>query len=178
MDAESASAGSWRIAVGISDWLRMRPEIRRLGTFAALPGEPDLRHLHQLVPSVELIYPLVQADQRLCFHLVTDPEALEPGSFGIMEPNPLVHPPVSAGSIDAFLCPGIAFDSAGTRLGRGAGFYDRALAEARPEAARLGVGFAAQAASALPRESHDVVMDHLADEGGVRGVTPNPAESS
>ena len=54
--------------------------------------------------------------------LAGDP--LEPGPFGIMQPakrHPVVQP-------DLVLVPLIAIDDRGTRLGRGKGHYDRALA--------------------------------------------------
>jgi 5-formyltetrahydrofolate cyclo-ligase len=46
------------------------------------------------------------------------PRSAEAGS---VEPNPLEH-------VDAIVVPALAVDHRGTRLGRGAGYYDRALA--------------------------------------------------
>jgi 5-formyltetrahydrofolate cyclo-ligase len=54
------------------------------------------------------------------------------------------------------------------RLGRGKGFYDRALVRARPHALRVGVGFSAQCFVFLPLVAHDQRMTHLVDELGVR----------
>ena len=125
-----------------------------------------------------MIYPLVHPDHRLGFHHVSDPDTLNRGHFGIMEPDPASHPQVSVEKIDAFLCPGLAFDASGTRLGRGGGFYDRALGKARPDAGRIGVCFSLQMAETLPCESHDIVMESLVSEDGVRPARPNPAGSS
>jgi 5-formyltetrahydrofolate cyclo-ligase len=181
------TSASTAIAGGIADWLQVHSKIRKLGVYAALAGEPDLTSLHCLAREIKLLYPLVHPDQRLEFHLVEDPATLARGQFGIMEPLPRIHPVVPVEDMDAFLCPGLAFDASGTRLGRGGGFYDRALASARPEAGRVGVCFSIQMAEALPRESHDIAMGHLATEHGVCVANvvrptdctrPNPAGSS
>lgn len=165
------------MACGIGAWLEAEPGIRRLGIFAALPGEPDLGALHGGAPSVDLHYPLVLAGRRLSFHRVVDRTSLVRGRYGILEPNPSVHPEVAIGELEAILCPGLSFDSSGTRLGRGGGFYDRALVGGRVGIPRVGVCFGVQTAATLPREPHDMVMTHLADEAGVRGVIPNRAGS-
>jgi len=63
-----------------------------------------------------------------------------------------------------FLCPepdewvpGVAFDPRGARLGRGGGWYDRALA-AHPGAARLGLAYEFQVVPFVPEASWDVRM--------------------
>lgn len=139
------------------------PEVRTLATFAALPGEPELALLHQLLPNVRLLYPLVVGSS-LSFHEVGDPLTLGSGSFGIREPVVGMHQEVGPAEIDALLCPGLAFDRHGGRLGRGKGFYDRVLSLMRPDALRVGVAFQLQIQEALPLEEHDILMTHLVRE--------------
>ncbi len=65
--------------------------------------------------------------------------------------------------IDLMLVPGVAFDPAGRRLGRGRGFYDRYLS--RPDATHIyKVGLCRPGALVpeVPAEAHDVVMDRVA----------------
>ena len=69
--------------------------------------------------------------------------------------------------VDVVLVPGLAFDRSGTRLGRGAGYYDELLARLPPGALRVGVTPAALVVDRLPRADHDVPMTHLATEAGV-----------
>lgn len=63
--------------------------------------------------------------------------------------------------IDLILVPGLAFDTAGRRLGRGGGFYDRFLAQPTLRGRgtrRCGVGFDAQIVDEVPAESHDATL--------------------
>lgn len=164
LDPAHAAVCSGGISAFLSAWLEQHPEVTRVAMFAALPGEPDLRALHQLRSDREFLYPLVLPGNQLSFHLVGDPRTLRSGQFGIQEPDPQIHPPVRPEDIDVVLCPGLAFAADGTRLGRGEGFYDRVLEHLRPEVPRIGVGFALQWFPSLPREAHDVPMTHFVNE--------------
>lgn len=64
-----------------------------------------------------------------------------------------------------FLVPGIAFDEAGGRLGRGRGWYDRLLRR-YARASRWGLAFALQVVSGLPLDPWDVPMDAVVTERG------------
>lgn len=77
--------------------------------------------------------------------------------------------PTTNGSPVLVLVPGLGFDVAGTRLGRGAGFYDRALAELRAECALVAVGlaFEAQIVPDLPADPWDQPVDFIATEARV-----------
>jgi 5-formyltetrahydrofolate cyclo-ligase len=65
------------------------------------------------------------------------------------------------------LVPGVAFDTGGGRLGRGAGFWDRALIDARG-AVIFGVGYELQIIDTVPRDAHDRPIDALLTEAGIR----------
>jgi 5-formyltetrahydrofolate cyclo-ligase len=103
------------------------------------------------------------AGSELVFHFSGAGE-LQAGSFGIGEP-PAGAPRCPAGGIELVFCPGMAFSRAGLRLGRGKGFYDRALAGS--PAIRVGVCFREQVLPALPADPHDQAMDFLATPDGV-----------
>jgi 5-formyltetrahydrofolate cyclo-ligase len=92
-------------------------------------------------------------------------DPLEPGPFGIMQPakrHPVVQP-------DLVLVPLIAVDGHGTRLGRGKGHYDRALAALRKSGARLiGVGWPIQRLTeTIPHDPWDVPLDAFASPDGL-----------
>jgi 5-formyltetrahydrofolate cyclo-ligase len=92
-------------------------------------------------------------------------DPLEPGPFGILQParrHPAVEP-------DLVLVPLIAVDGAGTRLGRGKGHYDRALARLKKGGARLiGVGWAMQRLTeTIPGDEWDVPLHGFASPDGL-----------
>ena len=85
---------------------------------------------------------------------------------GVREPGEgTVIDPADLGLI---LVPGLAFDAAGHRLGRGKGFYDRFLTDAPRAAHRLGLAFAFQILDRVPAEAHDRRVDAIVTELGVR----------
>ncbi|MBL9140786.1 MAG: 5-formyltetrahydrofolate cyclo-ligase [Phycisphaerae bacterium] len=91
---------------------------------------------------------------------VWDTRVLEPDAWGMLAPRAKV--PVRAQSIAVALIPGLAFDRAGHRLGRGAGVYDRLLATLPSSVVRVGVTVADRVVPELPHEAHDVCMHVLA----------------
>ena len=67
---------------------------------------------------------------------------------------------------DVVLVPGLAFTATGGRLGQGGGWYDRFLADVRPECTTIGVCFAEQVVDELPIEPHDVAVDIVVTDDG------------
>jgi 5-formyltetrahydrofolate cyclo-ligase len=65
-----------------------------------------------------------------------------------------------------FLVPGLAFDQRGARLGRGGGWYDRALA-AHPTGTRIGLAYELQVFPTLPEAAWDIRMDAVVTEARV-----------
>jgi 5-formyltetrahydrofolate cyclo-ligase len=64
----------------------------------------------------------------------------------------------------------VAFDLEGGRLGRGAGYYDRALAALADRSRRpqfVGVGFESQIVSSVPMDSLDMRLDVVVTETGI-----------
>ena len=84
---------------------------------------------------------------------------LAAGRYGVMEPRPEC-PEVPFAALDLMLVPGVAFDPAGNRLGRGRGFYDRMLA-LTTVAVSCGIGFDEQIVSEVPVEPHDVKLHYV-----------------
>lgn len=148
----------------------VHPAAFRIGTFAAMPHEPDLSLLHVLLPNVQFHYPLVKSAEEIEFFHVSNPDTLEVGRFGIREPGPNHHPPVRAADLDLILVPGLAFDLQGNRLGQGAGHYDRYLSQV-PLIPRIGISLSSQHLPALPSEPHDIAMDSLVSERGLQRVS-------
>ena len=79
------------------------------------------------------------------------------GGLRPREPSGPALAPDSLGQAELILVPAFAIDSHGLRLGRGAGWYDRALLHASPQATIIGVCWPWEAnVHDLPRDPHDV----------------------
>ena len=85
--------------------------------------------------------------------------ALVAGPFGLHQPA------ADAAELepDIILTPLVGFDRRGTRLGQGAGHYDRAFA-AHPAAWRVGVALAVQEVDALPADPWDMPLHAIATD--------------
>lgn len=140
----------------LHQWLTAHPDLRTIAIYSPLPGEIDLSETTRLHPAVSWVFPRVCGDA-LTFHRG---ESLQPGFHGILEPAAgSIEVPIA--QIDAFVCPGLAFDLQGGRLGRGRGYYDRMLSNIRPDALKVGICHPFQIVSNTFQEPHDVSMDHV-----------------
>lgn len=141
-------------------WLAQHPQIRTIAAYSALPGEIDISPFIISHPAINWAFPRV-VEATLKFHqVITPPDKLIPGQFGILEPSPIL-PEIEIDQFDAFLCPGLAFDPRGGRLGRGKGFYDRILAHARLDALKIGVCRHFQLVPNTFSEPHDILMTQV-----------------
>jgi 5-formyltetrahydrofolate cyclo-ligase len=130
--------------------------------FAARPDEPDLLALLAHDPSACWLFPRVEGDS-IILHQVSATDQLAPGRFGIREPSPDA-PIVTPQDVRVFLCPGIAFNSRGIRLGRGGGYYDRLLAARSDDSLAIGVCCESQIFDTIPADPHDIHMDMIVTE--------------
>ena len=113
---------------------------------------------------IEVYYPRVTTDkQRVEFVLRHDNEPLIPGVFDILVPpgEGLLTRVVPT---DLVLIPGVGFDQAGHRLGRGRGYYDRALSGVLAGTLRVGLAHECQVVSHVPVDPHDERVDYIVTE--------------
>lgn len=95
-------------------------------------------------------------------------DGLVPARYGLLEPAPPWLDTGEVATAATILVPALAVDRSGVRLGRGAGFYDRTLTSADPQARRIAVVRDEELVDHLPAEPHDVRMTHALTPG--RGV--------
>jgi 5-formyltetrahydrofolate cyclo-ligase len=72
------------------------------------------------------------------------------GPYGIMQSLSNYIRPVALSDIDLVIVPGVAFDKAGNRLGRGKGYYDRFLRKLPATTPTIGLAFDFQVIESLP----------------------------
>lgn len=112
----------------------------------------------------DLCLPVVETrDAPLVFRAWAPGQALAPDLAG--SPAPLMEAAMM--EPDLILCPLLAFDREGGRLGQGGGYYDRTLA-ARPGVAFVGLAYAGQEVDRLPMEPHDIPLHGVLTEVGYR----------
>lgn len=145
---------------------------RHLAAYLAMGGEPptDALVTDRLAVGATVLVPLTRDDGELDW-VVHDPASgLRRSAIGV--PEPVDRPQVREGlaTTELVLVPALAVDHHGHRLGRGAGFYDRALAMFGDRASRpttCAVVFADELLPEVPTEPHDVPVDLVLTEAGV-----------
>ena len=83
--------------------------------------------------------------------------------FGIEEPPGGAYEK----KIDHIIVPGLAFDGRGGRIGYGAGYYDRWIADHK-EVSRIGLSYDEQLVERIPMEPWDFRINALVTQSGVR----------
>lgn len=163
------------------DLLRETPEYRRAAVimiYLSTPQEIDTTPLARAAwgDMKSVLAPRVSWEQRRMLpteikSLTTDVQA---GALGIREPVDGMPVPVS--DIDLVIVPGLGFDMAGNRLGRGRGFYDRFLSHRDFRGVACGFAFEEQAVPEVPIDETDFLMDMLVTDQKVRRFTARNAE--
>lgn len=162
----SASAADAICRIGIAFFQSRNPAV--VSGYAATRGELDvlplLHALHERGVSTAL--PVVAQDSlELVFRAYRPGDVLQKAGFNLLEPGS------GAGAVtpQAMLAPLLAFDARGGRLGYGGGYFDATLKRLRAHNAGLlavGVAFDEQEVEAIPRESHDELLDWVLTPSG------------
>ncbi len=128
--------------------------------YSSLPGEPDTRSLMEtaLREGKTLLLPRCLEAGRMEALPVKDPGELMPGTLGIPEPAP-AEDGTRIPEPDLVLVPCVAAAPNGIRLGHGAGYYDRFLAE--HSAKTICLCFRKLLRNDLPAEMTDISMDYV-----------------
>jgi 5-formyltetrahydrofolate cyclo-ligase len=151
---------AWKEAGAVFTFLSIHEEVDTAPIIAAARAERKL-----------VACPRIEGDE-LRFHLMDEADHPEPGAYGIREPAadaPRVDwDAAKAGSRILVITPGLGFDRRKHRLGRGKGFYDRFIREARERApgriAFIAVCFSLQLMDEVPHEPSDLPVDGIVTE--------------
>jgi len=159
-------------ARAVADHLMAAPEIRRAATVAAYvsvssePGTgPLLDRLRE--SGKRVILPLLQPDNDLDWAAYDGPGELHTARRGLLEPAGAALGRDALSTADAVLVPGLAVGRDGTRLGRGGGSYDRALARVPAGTFVCVLLNSEEVLETVPQDTHDRPVSAVATEQGV-----------
>ncbi|WP_425467427.1 5-formyltetrahydrofolate cyclo-ligase [Peteryoungia ipomoeae] len=168
MPSEDRLEFSLRMAELAGDLIVLQPgEV--VSGFMPIRSEADIRPLMARLRArgARLCLPVVLNRETIVFRELLQSAVLVNTGFGTLGPGPdaaVLDP-------DLLLVPLSAFDGAGNRIGYGAGHYDRAIARLREKGRHprlIGIAFDCQEVAEVPAEAHDVRLEAVLTESGLR----------
>jgi 5-formyltetrahydrofolate cyclo-ligase len=144
--------------------LSVWPDAAVVASYLSFGSEPPTGPMHDALRAhgVQVLVPVVTGQQ---LAWTVDNGSSPPGPLGIPEPTGPRLPARVLDSVDVVIVPALAVDRQGTRLGRGRGYYDRALAEIT--AAVVAVGYDDELVEELPAEPHDRPVNGMLRPAGL-----------
>ncbi|MEO6471003.1 MAG: 5-formyltetrahydrofolate cyclo-ligase, partial [Aeromicrobium sp.] len=139
----------------------------RIAVYVSMPSEPGTGPAIDglMARGIEVIVPVSLADGTLDW-VIYSPDAKQvTTSLGIAEPEGERLGGDALLTAGLVIVPALAVDARGHRLGRGAGYYDRALAGT--PALRCALLFAGEIVEELPHEPHDVPVNMVITPTGL-----------
>ncbi len=119
-----------------------------------------------------IVLPRITAPPRhLELHEVRDLDHdLIPGIWDIPEPDPARCPRVEIADVDFALVPALVVGADGYRVGYGAGYFDRLLAQRTAATCCVTALPSMFVVDSVPHEAHDQPLDLIVDENGARAT--------
>jgi 5-formyltetrahydrofolate cyclo-ligase len=154
--AEISAAG---IALANHDWAALCPG-QLVTCFVSMTTEPPTDEVRTKLRALDkdVALPTMKPGNSLAWGF--DGTDLVKNSYGIFEPMPAE---IDIAKASAILVPALRVGRDGTRLGRGAGYYDRALANVPAHSnggpLRICLVFDDEVDDAVPSEPHDALID-------------------
>lgn len=136
-----------------------------VGWYLPTDGEVDLALA--IAPlrarGIRLALPVLGPSRSMTYAAWSPDTVLAPNRFGILEPSEPTSGPTAPDELDVAVVPCVAVDADGHRLGFGAGYYDRAFADAA-HVVLVGVAFEVQVVQHLDSAPWDVPLDVVVTE--------------
>jgi 5-formyltetrahydrofolate cyclo-ligase len=142
-------------------------QVPTVAAYLSMGSEPGTGPLIDtlLTRGTEVIVPVTSTEGTLDWVRYTPDAHTTPSALGVPEPAGARLGADALGRARLVIAPALAVDHAGWRLGRGAGYFDRALAHAQAPVCAL--VYADELLPAVPHEDHDVPVDLVATEAGI-----------
>ncbi len=137
-------------------------EAKHVLVYHSLPDElPTPAFIEKWHGSKCLYLPRVNGDDLDV--LPYNPAELQTGSFNISEPQGSAI--VDVAQIDLIIVPAVAYDRRGNRIGRGKGYYDRLLKNAR--ALKIGICYRCQVCEDFEPDAFDIPVDYVVSDAEI-----------
>ncbi len=137
-----------------------------VGVTLAFDGEVDLMPTMQALKNQHQLYlPRLKPDTTLDFLPWQEQAKMQANVLGI--PEPMGEQVIGIADLDVVLMPLVGVDKLGNRLGMGAGYYDKSLAQASQRPYLIGVAHQCQQVESLPVDAWDIPLDALVTEQGL-----------
>jgi 5-formyltetrahydrofolate cyclo-ligase len=135
--------------------------LKSLFVYISQPSEVSTCHLIKLALESEIkVYAPKIINHHMSAQRLVAVDDLIPGKWGILEPPASLCRPTH---IDLVITPGLAFTKEGTRLGRGAGFYDQWLAN-NSYGQTTALAYDITLLDYLPLSHNDIQIDSIVTE--------------
>jgi 5-formyltetrahydrofolate cyclo-ligase len=115
--------------------------------------------------TTDIVIPRSYEDGTMSHYLLTKDTVFEENKWEISEPSPVGGFQSSVFNIDLVLIPLLCFDKKGYRVGYGKGYYDRFLAECRPDVLKIGLSIFEPIDKIIDVTEFDIKMNYC--------ITPN-----
>lgn len=143
---------------------------QHIALYLAHHGEVSLSNAIKTAEQLNktIFLPVVIDDNTMHFYPYKSSDALITSHFGTQEPNTKNLTPIDTHELDLICMPLVAFDSMAYRIGRGKGYYDKALAfKQKNETAKpklIGAAYDFQKIEYADPEDWDIPLDMVVTE--------------
>lgn len=159
LPAAFRQAASERVCARIGSLHQYR-YAKKIALYHPVDGEIDLGKLWKSAPyqGKYCYFPSLNEDLTLSFLPATPATPFKSNRYNIPEPDVSRELAIAAEELDIIFMPLVAFDDKGTRLGMGAGYYDRTLAE-KKRGLLIGVAYQFQHEPFLKDQEWDIPLN-------------------
>jgi len=157
------AAADSQLSKRVNDFVQARAP-KTVATYLSFANEPStyLIIAELIKSSVRVLLPAVSGGHSMRWYEF-DGESITKGALGFAEPDAAKLPEADLSAAEILFLPALAIDLHGARLGRGGGYFDRALAGDWPNEAQVKVAlvYYEEVLAQLPSEPHDVPVDFV-----------------
>lgn len=141
-----------------------KKHIEHIGLFAPLKDEVRINWSSLENFNLDMAFPYFVGTGEMLFKKCHVENLVSHDGFGVE----ILTPRETDQNVDPelIIVPGLGFGLNGERLGRGKGFYDRYLSGS--DALKIGIGAEFQICNNIPCDAHDVYLDGLITQKGIR----------